>query len=237
MIHDIVTLEGIRFSWPNGSGDVLNIPELVVREKEKVFLQGSSGSGKTTLLSLLGGVITPQTGEVSIIDTRINLLKPVLRDSFRADHIGFVFQMFNLIPYLSLVDNVTLSCRFSAKRHKKATENHNLQEEARRLLHHLKLDPVKLGNRPVTELSVGQQQRVAVARALIGRPELIVADEPTSALDADARFSFLELLFEEIKLSGSSLIFVSHDLALKEKFDRLIAMSDINFASIREENN
>jgi len=224
----VVTLQSVRFAWPDAQADTLDIPEFSISKGQRVFLHGASGSGKTTLLSLLGGVITPQAGTVNVLGTQVSQLKASQRDSFRADHIGFVFQMFNLIPYLSLVDNVTLPCRFSSRRRQQATEDRSLQEEAHRLLDQLKLDPVTLGNRPVTQLSVGQQQRVAVARALIGQPELIVADEPTSALDAEARLAFLDLLFKELEQGQSTLVFVSHDPALQSQFDLTIGLRDIN---------
>jgi putative ABC transport system ATP-binding protein len=230
-----IELEQIRFAWPKSQQDTLHISRLAIARKERVFLQGASGSGKTTLLSLLGGVVTPQQGNIRVLGQSVSQLRPADRDSFRADHIGFVFQMFNLIPYLSLVDNVTLPCRFSRKRlHQVSTGGKTPVQEAERLLRHLKLDLLKLGNRPVTDLSVGQQQRVAVARALIGSPELIIADEPTSALDTDARFAFIDLLFKEVELSQSTLMFVSHDASLRNKFDRTIALQEINLLTSQE---
>ena len=136
--------------------------------------------------------------------------------------------MFNLIPYLSVVENVLLPCRFSRRR-KQNIENrgHSLQDEAERLLNHLDL-PRELLHRSVTELSVGQQQRVAAARALIGSPELVIADEPTSALDADRRASFLKLLLNECAEQNTTLVFVSHDSALEPQFDRSVQLADIN---------
>lgn len=227
----LIDIDGVRFTWPGGQDEVLNIPSLHINKGERVFLQGASGSGKTTLLSILGGVILPLVGKVGVLSTIINELSASQRDSFRADHIGFIFQMFNLIPYLSLVDNVTLPCRFSKVRQGKVlSRGSSLKNEAERLLDHLKLDAKKFKGRSVTELSVGQQQRVAVARALIGSPELIIADEPTSALDADARFAFIDLLFQEVELTGSTLVFVSHDPALKDHFDKSIVLSEINLA-------
>ncbi|WP_094706026.1 ABC transporter ATP-binding protein [Hahella sp. CCB-MM4] len=228
----LVSLRNVRFNWPGQEHDVLNIEEFFLREGERVFLQGASGSGKTTLLSLLGGVISPQSGTIRILDKDVTGMGHAARDKFRADHIGFVFQQFNLIPYLSLVDNVTLPCRFSRLRRDRAVSKAaTVDAEAGRLLEHLGLDVSVLGSRPVTDLSVGQQQRVAVARALIGSPELIIADEPTSALDVEARFAFLDLLFREVKESGATLLFVSHDPALQSRFERSVRLSEINSAS------
>ncbi len=233
LAEPIVNLQGMGFAWPNAVRDTLQIESLTIASGERIFLQGASGSGKTTLLSLLGGVLVPQRGTISILGQDISQLKSSKRDSFRADHIGFVFQMFNLLPYLSLLDNVTLPCRFSRKRHQKATQQVTLDGEATRLLEQLQLDPKQFKNRPVTDLSVGQQQRVAVARALIGQPELIIADEPTSALDADARFAFLDLLFKEVEESRATLIFVSHDPSLRTHFHRTVKLADINKAESR----
>ncbi len=228
----IVQVEALKFRWRRGHGDVLDVPAFAVQRGERLFVKGASGSGKTTLLSLLGGVIVPQTGTVAVLGTPISSLRAAERDAFRAAHVGFVFQMFNLIPYLPLVENVTLPCRFSQHRRDKVLQRAtSLDAEGRRLLVHLGLDVDALANRPVTELSVGQQQRVAVARALIGAPELVIADEPTSSLDADARQSFLALLFDEARAAGATVIFVSHDGALESFFDRGVALSDINRVS------
>ena len=225
----LLSMQEVRFSWPGHSQPVLDIAAFTLAPGERVFLQGVSGSGKTTLLSLLGGVITPQQGSIRILDTELTRLSHGRRDRFRADHVGFVFQQFNLIPYLSLIDNVTLPCRFSHQRRDKVlARGSSLEEEAQRLLAHLGLDLHQLGQRKVTDLSVGQQQRVAVARALIGNPALIIADEPTSALDAGARFAFLDLLFREVENSGATLLFVSHDPALQERFQRTVQLTEIN---------
>ena len=227
----VVALREVHFAWP-GSKNVIDIDLFKVDRAERVFLAGQSGSGKSTLLSLLGGVCVPTQGMVSILGSEISAIGGWRRDRFRADHIGFVFQMFNLVPYLSLIDNVTLPCRFSAARRRVALESSpDLEQEADRLLTQLELDVGALAGRPVTELSAGQQQRVAVARALIGAPPLIIADEPTSALDADARHAFLDLLFREVEAAKATLIFVSHDRDLGARFDRAVALADINRAA------
>jgi putative ABC transport system ATP-binding protein len=156
-------------------------------------------------------------------------LGSVQRDHFRADHIGYIFQMFNLIPYLSMVENVLLPCRFSAQRRQKAlAKGKDLETEARRLLRDLDMDRPDLHRRAVTALSVGQQQRVAAARALMGAPELLIADEPTSSLDMDRRELFVKLLFSECREVGATLIFVSHDASLEHLFDRTIDLAAIN---------
>ncbi|MBM3566997.1 MAG: ABC transporter ATP-binding protein [Alphaproteobacteria bacterium] len=235
MTDAMVRLEGVKFRWRAGLPLVLDIPAFDVAKGERVFVKGPSGSGKTTLLNLLGGVVAPESGTLSIRGQDLGALSGADRDSFRADHVGFVFQMFNLIPYLSLIENVVLPCRFSPERRRRiAARGKTPGAEARRILAHLELDPDALAGRPVAELSVGQQQRVAAARALIGAPELVIADEPTSALDADTRRSFLDLLFREVADADATLIFVSHDGGLAQAFDRTVALADLNRAERSE---
>lgn len=197
-------------------------------------MRGPSGSGKSTLLSLLAGVVTPQDGKVRVLGSDLGALGGAARDRLRADHIGFIFQMFNLIPYLSVVENVGLPCGFSERRRTNAIRTGaSVEAEATRLLEHLHMASADLLRRPVTELSVGQQQRVAAARALIGAPELVIADEPTSSLDTDRRAAFLDLLFRECERERATLIFVSHDASLASRFDRSIPFAEINRAICR----
>jgi putative ABC transport system ATP-binding protein len=226
-----IDISALRFSWGIFSAPVLDINGLRVDKGDRVFIEGPSGSGKSTLLALIAGVLTPQQGAVTILGNRLNTLSSAKRDRFRSDHMGVIFQMFNLIPYLSVVENVTLPCRFSRLRRERALRSTGgLEAETRRLLAHLDMDHPGLLSRPVTELSVGQQQRVAAARALIGSPEIVIADEPTSSLDADHRHSFIELLFEECRNTQATLIFVSHDTSMACLFDRFIRLSEINRA-------
>ena len=206
---------------------VIDIEALRIAHGERVFLRGPSGSGKSTLLSLLAGVVTPREGTVQVLGRNLGALSGAERDRFRADHIGFIFQMFNLIPYLSVVENVALPCGFSRATQARAG-GRDVDAEAVRLLEHLDMGGADLLRRQVTDLSVGQQQRVAAARALIGAPELVIADEPTSALDADRRKAFIDLLFRECERERSALIFVSHDASLAPLFDRTLEFSQIN---------
>ncbi|MGB0631674.1 MAG: ABC transporter ATP-binding protein [Alphaproteobacteria bacterium] len=223
-----VELIDIVYRWRTGRPVVLDISEFSVPVGEKLFVAGPSGSGKTTLLNLLGGVALPERGQMTVLGERLDQMSASRRDRFRADRIGFIFQQFNLVPYLSVIDNVLLPCRFSARR---LARGLNAEGEARRLLDAMDLPVDDLTRRPVTDLSVGQQQRVAAARALIGRPDLIIADEPTSSLDEEARSAFLELLFAEVEAAGQTLIFVSHDGRLADAFDRTVALADINRAA------
>jgi putative ABC transport system ATP-binding protein len=221
-----VELQSVEFSYAQG-GPVLSIAHLRIERGERVFLVGPSGSGKSTLLGLIGGVLTPKQGSVQVIGTPLSGLESSRRDRFRGEHIGFIFQMFNLIPYLTVRENVLLPLQFSAARSLRLQGTHP-GEEASRLLAALGLTEAGLIERRVTELSIGQQQRVAAARALIGRPALVIADEPTSALDADTRDGFLKLLLSECRSFGTTLLFVSHDSALGTRFDRTLRMSEIS---------
>ncbi|MDF1846503.1 MAG: ATP-binding cassette domain-containing protein [Parvibaculaceae bacterium] len=228
-----VVINDLLFSWDDNDTPLLDIAALSIDRGERVFLHGPSGSGKSTLLGLLGGVLLPGAGGLSVLGQDLASLSGRARDRFRADHLGIIFQMFNLLPYLSVRDNVALSCRFSSARAARAEEAGGVGSETNRLLKNLGLPDVAM-ERPVTDLSVGQQQRVAVARALIGQPELIIADEPTSALDADHRNIFIDLLSAECSASGATLVFVSHDLSLAKTFDRIVALTEINRADMKE---
>ena len=225
----ILDIKNVCFRWKNSGSLLLNLPEFKIEKHEHVFLQGPSGSGKSTLLGLVGGILVSESGTLKVLGQDIKNFTRSGRDSFRVDHLGFIFQLFNLLPYLSIEENVMLPLSFSSIRAKRAGRTKIDQfKEAKRLLKALALEKQLAEKSPVTELSVGQQQRVAAARALIGNPELIIADEPTSALDADLRHSFLELLFSECKKAGSTLLFVSHDSTLSELFNRKISMDEIN---------
>jgi putative ABC transport system ATP-binding protein len=219
-------VEGLRFAWP-GQPACLDVPRLDIAAGDTVFLHGPSGSGKSTLLSLLAGITVAQAGAVVVAGQDLGALPARRRDGFRADHIGIIFQQFNLVPYLSARDNVLLPCRFSALRTRQSRSGGaGIGEEAARLLLRLGIGE-SLHARPAATLSVGEQQRVAAARALIGRPTLLIADEPTSALDERNAHDFLDLVLSECAAS-CALLLVSHDLRLAPRFGRSVAMADLN---------
>jgi len=217
----VVELDNVTFRWPGQTVDTVSIGDLSLRTGEHLFVRGASGSGKTTLLNLLAGIHVPTSGTIRLLGTDVGTLSASQRDRFRANHIGVVFQQFNLLPYLSVMENVTISSAFT----KDGRSQRDLNGTAQRLLRSLNL-PDEMHDASVSKLSVGQQQRVAVARALLGGPEILIADEPTSALDADNRDRFLDLLFQEVTAADATLIFVSHDPQLSKRFGRVIELSE-----------
>nr|WP_219631058.1 ATP-binding cassette domain-containing protein [Stenotrophomonas maltophilia] len=206
---------------------VLDIPKLWIEQGSSVLLRGVSGGGKSTLLGLLAGVLMPGKGRVEVAGQALQGMGGAARDRFRADHLGVIFQQFNLLPFLSVRDNIALGLRFSRLR--SARISRPLDAEIARLLQALQLNPELMQRRAGT-LSVGQQQRVAAARALIGRPAVLLADEPTSALDREAATAFLQLMSAQCRAAGTTVLVVSHDESLQPLFDRTIALSQINHA-------
>lgn len=223
----ILELRDVKFGYDR-SNTLIHIDHFQIKKGESVFLRGPSGSGKSTLLGLIGGVLDPQAGQIAICGTDITGLSSGRRDKMRSDHLGIIFQQLNLLPYLNIIQNVTLPCRFSSARAQRTAEkNTSLEHVAKELVSELGLENTFL-DRKVGNLSIGQQQRVAVARALIGGPDLIIADEPTSALDSDNRDRFIELLDTQRKRFGCSLLFVSHDLSLTKHFDTSVDLNSLN---------
>jgi len=224
---DIVSMSGVRFAWPSRDSFRLAIDDFTLQEGERLLLIGSSGSGKSTFLSLLTGIVTPQAGSITILGTGIAGLSGSARDRFRGEHFGIIFQMFNLLPYGSVIDNVLLPLSFSAERRKRATARGNAGAEAERLLTSLGIEASLVRGASAASLSVGQQQRVAAARALIGAPQIIIADEPTSSLDRNRQQAFLDLLFTVVAEAGATLVMVSHDESLGHRFSRVAPLSSI----------
>lgn len=239
-----VAIQNLQFAWPNSSkmtgakgkpAPVIQIANFSLAKGERLFLKGASGSGKSTLLQLIAGVLQPSAGEIIVLGQPLSALSAGKRDQFRADHLGFVFQLFNLLGFLSVRDNVLLPCRFSKLRAQRALEQGaSLADAATQLLAALGL-PSAVCDQAVSRLSVGQQQRVALARALLGVPGLIICDEPTSAIDVEYRDRFMQLLLAQVKKSGAALLFVSHDPTLERYFDRTVHLSDINAATPQAE--
>lgn len=225
MTDKTVDIDALEFAY-NGDSPLIRLDSFEVGAGETVFLKGSSGSGKSTLLGLIAGVLRPDAGSVRVLNYEFAELTGTQRDRVRANHIGVIFQQFNLMPYLGVIDNVVLACKFSKQRRNRISGDP--RDEAKRLLIRLGVDTTLFARGRVVDMSVGQQQRVAVARALIGKPDLVIADEPTSALDADSRDTFIELLLEEIAKSGAALLFVSHDANLASHFQRSVALEEIN---------
>ena len=226
---DLVSLSEVRFRWAGETSDILSIPSFRLKRNQNTFIQGPSGCGKSTLLNLIGGVIQPQSGSVRIAGTELTGLSASACDQVRADELGFIFQQFNLIPYLDALENVLLPCEFSAARKKRIVDAGDTPRgQAKHILTALFQGQAPDLTRPVYTLSVGQQQRVAAARALLGRPSLIVADEPTSSLDHDNRLLFMDLLFGQCENFGATLLFVSHDPTLKDRFGTVLDFEAIN---------
>ena len=216
-------MRGVGFAWPGRARFGIAVERFAVARGERVLLLGPSGSGKSTLLALLCGIAAPQRGRIRVLDRDLTAMSGPRRDRFRGEHFGIVFQMFNLLPWASALDNVLTALTFAPRRRARAAAAGGARAEAERLLRALGVAV----EGPAAALSVGQQQRVAAARALIGAPELIVADEPTSALDAAAQKGFLDLLFEQAAEAGATLLTVSHDERLAPLFDRAVALADI----------
>lgn len=224
---DIVRVDGLRFQWTGERAFSLAVSSFALPARSRTLLLGPSGSGKSTFLSLLCGILAPQAGRIEILGRDVAALTSAARDAFRAEHIGVIFQMFNLLPYGSVIDNVVLPLSFAPNRRARVAAAGGPEQEALRLLTRLGLPEDLARGRSVSNLSVGQQQRVAAARALIGSPELIIADEPTSALDHAHQAAFLDLLFEQAQAQGSTLLMVSHEEAFAQRFDQVLRLGDI----------
>lgn len=228
MSSPALCLSDLQFSYTRRGPRVIDIAHFAVNAGEKVFLKGASGSGKSTLLGLISGILAARTGAIEFAGEDLAKLSPARRDDVRASHMGVIFQLFNLLPYLPVAENILLPTQFSAARHRACAKAGGPTQEGQRILARLGLDPDRYWHAKTSDLSVGQQQRVAAARALIGRPKLVLADEPTSALDSDSRDAFIQLVKDECAHSGAALLFVSHDGALASHFDRMVILQELN---------
>jgi putative ABC transport system ATP-binding protein len=219
---DAVSMHDVIFGYEPGK-PVLHVHDLRVEERRRIFLYGPSGSGKTTLLGLIAGILKPQQGTCEVVGQEMTRLSTSARDELRGSEMGYIFQSFNLIPYLSVRQNIELPCRVHKRRRERIVAS-TLDREAVRIAERLEIGAAL--DKSVQKLSTGQQQRVAIARAVIGRPRLVIADEPTSSLDTDRRDSFLELLFEVCDEANATLIFVSHDRSMMNRFDHHLSIAD-----------
>jgi putative ABC transport system ATP-binding protein len=213
-----IAFEFVRYAWGKQDSPFLVIDDLRIAPGEKLFLYGASGSGKSTLLNLMAGVVLPRAGSIHLLGTDVTRLSNRQRDQFRAQHMGIIFQQFNLIPYLNCADNLRMRIEFLPRDQQQAAI-----AQIPILLERLGLGIARVAQQQAHQLSVGQQQRVALARALLGSPRIIIADEPTSALDADLREEFMGLLFELLD-EKTCLVFVSHDQQLRSRFNRVLNM-------------
>ena len=219
-----ISVSNLQFSYERAFADpILRIDNWRLDSEETVFVQGPSGSGKSTFLNLLCGILNVSQGEISIFDERLDQLSTRARDRFRANNIGYVFQQFNLIPYLDVLDNIRLAQSFG----RTTSEG---DENIEQLLDSLNIER-QHWNKPARSLSIGQQQRVAIARAFVNQPRLLIVDEPTSSLDQKNRDDFIALLMEKTQQTKAALVFVSHDQSLSRHFHRVDSMCDINALS------
>lgn len=222
-----IDCQNLLFSWPKQPA-TLSIEQFSVKKGEHLFIQGASGSGKSTLLNLLTGVLSPQKGEIKVLGQDLNSMSNAQKDRFRAKHLGIVFQQFNLLPYFNAIENIELALNVSQKSNSR-TDTADNSQRINALLTALGINQ-ETAHQPSHQLSIGQQQRVAVARALISKPDIVIADEPTSALDSDSRDRFMQELFALVNETQATLIFVSHDKNLQRYFSHHINLCEINKA-------
>lgn len=215
-----VSIRDLKFRYHDDGPLILDISSFDVQTGEKVFLLGPSGSGKSTFLEVVSGVLPVKAGKLEVCGHDLTKKSAHERDVLRGSHIGYIFQSFNLVPYLSVQENIELPLLLNQERARRLKKDR--VTEMKRLADHLEIGPYL--TRPVSQLSVGQQQRVAACRALLGSPELILADEPTSALDQEVREKFIRLLFECCDETKAAVLFVSHDRTLIPLFDREFAL-------------
>lgn len=229
----LVQVKHLFFSYKTDPTFTLKINDFCIEKNSQIFIEGPSGCGKTTFLNLLTGLLKPTKGSIDVLGTNITTLSMTQCDSFRAAHFGIIFQLFNLIHYLSVIENIILPCTFSTTRKENAIQQWGtLEKAAIQLCRDLDIDNT-LCKKPIQQLSIGQQQRVAIARALIGQPEIIIADEPTSALDNDRKQQFMNMLLNECQKRHTTLIFVSHDTSLKSSFEHIYHLNNLSHSTIK----
>jgi putative ABC transport system ATP-binding protein len=215
----MIELRDVRFEYTLGRFSLL-VPELRISSGTKVAAIGPSGSGKTTLLNLVSGIERPTAGEIETASVRVDRLSPGARRSFRITHLGFVFQDFLLLEYLDVLQNILYPYRL----HRDLELDQEAHARARRLAADLGIE--RLLQRRPGELSQGERQRVAIARALVTAPKLVLADEPTGNLDPTTKQQVLELLFEQCDAHSMTLLMVTHDHGMLDRFEQVIDVSD-----------
>lgn len=219
-----IVIRNLKFTYPGADGFACKVPDLALQRGQTYLLLGPSGSGKSTLLNLLSGILRPDSGDLTVADCDLSALGAAHMDRFRGDHIGFIFQTLNLIPWLSVQENISLGLAFAPKRRARLTQTLNASIEG--LARGMNIDRHLLKAK-AGELSIGQQQRVAAARALIGAPDIVLADEPSSALDETNTRLFFDLLMGGLDRARQTLLVVSHDTRLAGFFDHVLSAEDI----------
>jgi putative ABC transport system ATP-binding protein len=217
----------LSFAWPKQKPLYTDV-SFELYPGQKLLITGPSGSGKSTLLNLLAGVVEPSSGSIWIHEENIRGLSASAKDQLRGEQMGFIFQQFNLLPYLSVRDNILLPAHLFAKRKAAAlTQFGSLDHALRYYMNHLGLS-TDLENQAAHRLSIGQQQRVAAARAFMGKPSIVIADEPTSALDEANQTQLLKLFFALANEQQTALLMVSHDPRLSPYFDRQLQLAEVS---------
>ena len=216
----------LSFAWPKQKPLYTDV-SFELYPGQKLLITGPSGCGKSTLLNLLAGVVEPSSGSIWIHQENIHGLSASAKDQLRGEQMGFIFQQFNLLPYLSVRDNILLPAHLFAKRKAAAlTQYGSLDHALRYYMNHLGLS-ADLENQAAHRLSIGQQQRVAAARAFMGKPSIVIADEPTSALDEANQTQLLKLFFALANEQQTALLMVSHDPRLSPYFDRQLQLAEM----------
>jgi putative ABC transport system ATP-binding protein len=220
----VIEIESLKFAYPGGVFN-LDVPNFELRQGEKLALIGPSGSGKTTLLNLVSGIVIPDEGRIRVTDTEISALPDASRRSFRIRNIGFVFQSFELLDYLNVLDNILHSYRIT----RALRLDTEVRDRAVAIARQMGIgDKLK---RRVNALSQGEQQRVAICRALVPGPQLVLADEATGNLDPNTKTRILDLLFESVDSHGATLLAVTHDHELLPRFDRVVDFAELQTIS------
>ena len=219
-----IAIRDLTFSFNGPSGFTFEISDVSLATGQTYVLLGPSGSGKSTLLNLLAGTLRPDSGAIELAGQDLSGIKAAQMDRFRGEHIGFIFQTLNLIPWLSAQDNIALALAFAPRR--RARLNGALNDNIKALAQRMQIEQALLAQ-PAGQLSIGQQQRVAAARALIGAPDIILADEPSSALDEANTKLFFDLLMGSLDKTRQTLLVVSHDTRVTGFFDHTLMADDI----------